>query len=402
MRTMVVADHAMNARPDPVIAGLADIASKVESWLFAAALPLWRRAGLDAQGFAVEELNFHGAARERGYRRTLVQFRQAYCFAHASLIDPGDAQRALGLMRNAARHAWHPEGGWVHRLSPGGDVLDATRETYDQAFAVFAAAWVYRVSGDMAMLELADRTLAFLDTQMADPGGGYAEALPPKLPRRQNPHMHLLEGVLALYDATGKSTYLARADALLELLLQHFVDPAGYLHEFFDAAWNVWPGIDGEMIEPGHHFEWVWLLHEHARLSCRAVLPVTGQLFRIACAHGLKDGLVVARIDDGGVIADAGSMLWAQCEALKSYVARSEHAGEDHRGSMCAVLDDIFRHFLPQQPGGIWYEKLDANHAPVLTRMPATGFYHLMLAMMEFLRYAGRVDRAPRGGWFAS
>src|SRR2546430_13023820 len=45
-----------------------------------------------------------------------------------------------------------------------------------------------------------------------------------KLPRRQNPHMHLLEALLALHVATGEKNWLRRAGALVDLFKRRFAD----------------------------------------------------------------------------------------------------------------------------------------------------------------------------------
>ena len=68
--------------------------------------------------------------------------------------------------------------------------------------------------------------------RLADPRhGGFFEEFAPgrtemKLPRRQNPHMHLLEALLALHVATGEKNWLRRAGALVDLFKRRFVDPA--------------------------------------------------------------------------------------------------------------------------------------------------------------------------------
>ena len=91
-----------------------------------------------------------------------------------------------------------------------------------------------------------------------------------KLPRRQNPHMHLLEALLALHAATGEKNWLRRAGALVDLFKRRFSDPqTGALIEFFAEDWSPRPGDEGRLREPGHQFEWVWLLYEYIALTQR-------------------------------------------------------------------------------------------------------------------------------------
>src|SRR3546814_15848782 len=91
--------------------------------------------------------------------------------------------------------------------------------------------------------------------------------------------MHLLEAFHALYEASGDARWLEHAEHIFQLFRRHFFDAAaGQLIELFDRDWREVPqeGRDGgrRLREPGHFFEWAWLLHRHAalkigRASCR-------------------------------------------------------------------------------------------------------------------------------------
>ena len=54
--------------------------------------------------------------------------------------------------------------------------------------------------------------------------GGYRESLPDKLPRRQNPHMHLFESLLVLYKVTDNPDVHERAEILLNFIRDTFFD----------------------------------------------------------------------------------------------------------------------------------------------------------------------------------
>ena len=177
-------------------------------------------------------------------RNTLSQARLTYVFSHAYLLsgDPalGEAARhGIAFLMRAARA---PDGGWFRAVSVDGATLDNTRDTYDQAFVLFALAWYYRAAKDSSAIQLADATWGAMQTRLADAAhGGFFEEFAPgrtelKLPRRQNPHMHLLEALLALHVATGEKNWLRRAGTLIDLFRRHFVDPrTGALIEFFTA-----------------------------------------------------------------------------------------------------------------------------------------------------------------------
>ena len=265
----------------------------MRDWLQRRALPLWATAGVDqTKGGFVESLTHEGAPIFDGTKRLRVQARQIYVYAHAHLLGwegPWLAAARHGFEFMCANYWDANRGGWIFSVERDGAPADTVREAYEQAFALFGLAWLYRAGGDEAVLEWIARTLDFLDEHLADPiNGGFREAAPDKLPRRQNPHMHLLEAMLALHGATGDRRYLSRARQLFELFQSRLFDPAsGTLGEFFTAAWQPAPGQTGTLVEPGHHFEWVWLLEQFGRASGDDVSAEQAALYRFAETYGV-------------------------------------------------------------------------------------------------------------------
>jgi mannose/cellobiose epimerase-like protein (N-acyl-D-glucosamine 2-epimerase family) len=371
-------------------------ALRARSWLLHHAIPYWSSHGFDRAGFAYEESDFTGAMRETGYRRTMVQFRQTYVFAYAALLGACDPSLSRRLFARTVTAAWHPDGGWVHRLDAAGNVLDPTRDAYDQAFALLASAWVYRLDRDPATLAWAYRTLAFMDAQLRSPFGGYEEAIPARTPRRQNPHMHLYEALLCLYEVSQDDSFLERARGLAQLLGSHFVSQSGALREYFGPLLEPLAGVDGECVEPGHHAEWTWLLHEHARLDVAdgAAHSLRARaLFGFVERHGFTpSGLPAERVDTHGAITHGGTKLWAMCETLKAYVVRAEAAGERSVPAISALVDAIFERFLGHQ-APVWFEGVAADGTPDTRRMPTSTLYHLTLAFSELLRFSEQTPR---------
>ncbi len=105
--------------------------------------------------------------------------------------------------------------GYPHILHGDGSVCDARRDCYDHAFVLIALASLFKISRDAQIAALIDEVVQFLDIVLVSPGGGYLEGAPHTGPRRQNPHMHLFEAFIGLYEATGNPDYATRAAALL-------------------------------------------------------------------------------------------------------------------------------------------------------------------------------------------
>ena len=371
-----------------------DDPATLRPWLIEHVCRTWLDRIHDPAGGFFEELDALGSAAPKQRRNTLVQARLTYVFSHAYFLshDPAyreAARHGLAFLMRAARA---PDGGWFRTVSVDGATLDNTRDAYDHAFVLFALGWYFRATGDASAIALADATWAFMQERLADPrhGGFFEEFVPGrseiKLPRRQNPHMHLLEAALALHGATGEKNWLRRATALVDLFKRRFIDPAtGALIEFFGEDWSVAQRDEGRLREPGHQFEWVWLLHEFFRATRdTSIASYAERLFAFGHAFGIdSDGLVFDGVNAEGKLIAGTKLLWPQTEYAKTCVARAEWFGDDRaRESIKKHLALIARHFM-RPDGANWHNQLARDGAPIATATPARVLYHLFLCVAE-------------------
>ena len=367
-------------------------AARIHHWMFEEALPVWSTAGRDPKGGFAERLTLDGQPAPSPFKRMRVQARQVYVYAHAALMGwPGPAVEAADDgFTFMTEKCWHPEGGFVFSVDADGEIAEPRRETYEQAFAINACAWYHRAFGGSKALDWAGRTLDFLDQRLAAHNGGYRESLPAdQLPRRQNPHMHLLEALMALHEATGDAAPLARAKTLIELFRERFFDPAtGTLGEFYGEDWSPAPGDEGTHVEPGHHFEWVWLLNKYAELSGdRWVDALADTLYSFAIAHGVDaDGLAYDAIGKGGARRQETKRLWPQNEALKAHLIMAERGADaDAAARAERTVAATFAHYL-NTGHGVWQDHLRPDRSGFAETAPASTLYHLFLAFSEHLR----------------
>jgi len=367
-------------------------------WLIEHLCPFWAKRITDPAGGFFESLESNGQAVRDARRTTLAQARLTYVFSHAYLISGDDtfrqaAKHGLAFLTRACRA---PDGGWFRAVSVDGNVLDNSRDAYDHAFALFALAWYYRATGDVAAVQLADGTWSFMQQRLTDPRhGGFLEDYAParpgrKLPRRQNPHMHLLEAVLAMHVATAEKNWLRRAGALVYLFKTRFVDPqTGALAEFFGENWSPAPGAEGSLREPGHQFEWVWLLYEfHRHTQDNSVIPYADRLFAFGSDFGIErgetlPGAVFDGIDAQGALVAPTKLLWPQTEYIKACVARAEFLNDDAaRGAITSHLALIAKSFM-KPDGASWHNQLTRDGTPIPSVTPARLLYHLFMAVAE-------------------
>ena len=372
--------------PNPVaVTDLNDVRGRVRTWLMEQALPLWAERGADADGRFYELLDFDARPVLGGARRTRVQARQIYVFCEGADLGWTDglpvARRGLdGLIVGSLRD----DGLWVLSTDDAGRVVDETADLYDQAFVLFALAAAHRVLGDARALPLARRTVQAIHQRMAADHGGWAEALPHRLPRRQNPHMHLLEAMLAWQVAAPEDLFADTAKEVLRLFERHFFDPAhGVLGEFFEPDWAVAPGEPGRIVEPGHHFEWVWLLAQAKKNGWIDASEASAALYRTAMERGLNtDGFAVREIGRDGGIIDGGWRLWAGTEALRAHLT----VGDEARA--VAMAEAVFDRHLATDVPGLWMDSYHADGRPADAVVPASTLYHLMTPFTELLRGA--------------
>src|SRR2546423_4355858 len=207
----------------------ADIVARLKLRMIDHCLPLWSTEGWDdSTGGFIDRLDPHGRADALAPRRVFVQARQIYCFAKAAQMGWYPDGRAIALkgLEHLLAKAKCPDGkpGFVHILTPEGTVLDPLRDSYDHAFVLLALATVYGLDRDAQIRSEIDALCHFVDTQLRSPHGGVHEGLPVSLPRRQNPHMHLFEAMIAAFDATHDIVFQNRAGNFFSLFLANLYD----------------------------------------------------------------------------------------------------------------------------------------------------------------------------------
>ncbi len=363
---------------------------ELRTWVFGALLPFWARCGVDREhGGFLEEVSPTGAPTARGDKRLRTMCRQLYSFSHAALLgwEEGAALSAMGC-EYLFKHAHLPDGSWAKTLVRDGAVLDPTPDLYDLAFVIYALAWRYRLAGESEVLEHLHATFHFIQTRMRA-GEGFVARLPDGGARLQNPHMHLLEACLAAVEATGDERFLEQADQVVALFAKRLFDGVT-LGESFDHNWSRAPS---QLLEPGHHFEWAWILAQYQRLrggdfgAHAAALVAWGERFGLA-----PDGAVFDAVDERGASIRASSRAWTNTERIKGWLGLYELTGRDPRAPVAQSLRLLFDRYFAGSAPGAWVDQFDAEGKPMTEAVPASIVYHLLLAFSEVLRLEPRLQ----------
>jgi mannose/cellobiose epimerase-like protein (N-acyl-D-glucosamine 2-epimerase family) len=356
--------------------------AQLSDWLTAQALPRWAQAGYDAvNGGFQERLTAEGPL-PADSRRARVQVRQVYVFANARLLGwSGDPQPLVaGGLQHFLRYYRRADGLFRCLCAPGGRPLDERAFLYDQAFVLLALAESHKVLGHAAHLgEEAGQLHAALERLLRRGGPGFYSGVPERLPLLANPHMHLLEAALAWREISNAPSWAAQLVAeLTDLALDHFIDPAtGALLERFAEDWRPVPA-DAQLVEPGHLFEWSWLLQ---RCGGGRAQQAAARLIHVGEQHGVHRGITINALRQDLSVADAEARLWPQTERLK---ANARLAVSEPRCWPAAVeAAAALLRYLSSAPPGLWHDRLTPKDQFVEEPAPASSFYHIVAAISE-------------------
>ncbi|HTT82449.1 MAG TPA: AGE family epimerase/isomerase, partial [Rhizomicrobium sp.] len=373
---------------------LTNWAARYDHWLATSALPLWWSLGADHLHGGFHELLDSGGIAVAAPRRARVQARQVFVYATAETLGwPGPGRgAALHGMNWFRAHFFRGDGFFRSEVAPDGRVTDETARLYDQSFALLAMASLHALSAaPKGFREEAEALLAALNGTMRHQAGGFRET--DASPFQSNPHMHLLEAALAWAEAGGGATWEALADEIVALCLSRFIDPdEGLLREHFTARWEPAVGERGRLVEPGHQFEWAWLLARWARRRNEPTAEIAARRLFAAGARGIDPvrGVAVDALNEDMTIRSSRARLWPQTERLKAALLLSEGPGDtddSYLAHALAAAESLWR-YLEMPTRGLWRDKLTPTNRFVEEPSPASSFYHIVGAVAALTQFS--------------
>jgi mannose/cellobiose epimerase-like protein (N-acyl-D-glucosamine 2-epimerase family) len=356
------------------------------AWLVNDAYPLWKTHGIDAQGGGfIEALGQNGVGLPDP-RRARVHPRQVYAFAQARTFGwRGDVR---GIVRSGMEyftaHYRRSDGLFRALVAADGAILDDRALLYDQAFALFGFA---AAAGALdARSEFEERALALrghIEAAFSAADGSFHSQYGAEDIVESNPHMHLLEACLAWANIGEDAGWAVWVRRLVEVAVSRFIrKDSGAIGESYTAEWRPSPGLAGRLIEPGHQFEWGWLLLRSESLHPVPLREKALRLLQIGEQHGVHCGAAVNQLFDDFTIADPGARCWPQTERLKAALLAATITGDPHYWRMAHAAASSLLPYLNTAVPGLWFDLKKPDGAFVDSPAPASTFYHVVGALV--------------------
>jgi len=368
------------------LANLDSTGAALKAWLIDHAYPLWWSLGTDRREGGVHERLHQDGTPTGEARRSRLHPRQIYAFALARSLGwngPSDTvvRHALSFYQ---KHYCRQDG----LFSPSVDSNEPTL-VYDQAFALLGLASACKVMSDRSLQNQARRLVATLRERFGHSEGGFKETFADLALLLANSHMHLLEAALAWIDIDPSGPWFDLARDMANLAATRFVDPSTrFVLEFFDSDWQPIEDPSTQRVEPGHQFEWAWLL---LRWSVRSgdidSRTLALRLIDLAERHGVDRTRHVAinALSPNAIVRDANARLWPQTERIKANALAAELTGESrYLIAACEAANTLTR-YLDVPLRGLWRDTMNADGEFVDEPAPASSMYHIVGAIVQLV-----------------
>ena len=359
-------------------------------------LPFLSEHGWDKKyGGLFETLDSQGKNGPENFRRVMVHGRQLFVFSRWSGLtgDKTFERMANNIFAYLITNFWDVDHeGWYSRVTVDGKPLDLTKDLYAHAFVLFGLVHYAEYIGKRDAEPWIRKTIRVLQEHFLRSDGSYKEKMnrcfldKTDNQRSQNPHMHLLEAALALSKCYEGNQYSSLVKSLLTLFCETFLDKKKLIiREYLNRNFNPNKEI-GHIIEPGHHYEWAWLLNWTAETLDQPELKGLGaRILSQSLEFGWDTEFegVFDQINAKDVtILKSSKRLWPVLELIKALCV---YPSEQNFIYLRNCLETVLEHYLKET--GTWVEHYTQNWQVLSDKMPVSSAYHLGMACLELEKF---------------
>ena len=347
-------------------------------------IPFWRRLRDDAYGGYYGYLGYDLALDKKAEKGCILNSRILWFFSNA-FLTLGDRQ-----LLEDARHAYlflrercldREYGGVYWSLTYDGKPKDATKHTYNLAFAIYALSSYYDAAKEEEALQTAWALYRLAEEKCRDEGG-YLEAFErdfrpadnDKLSengvmaeRTMNTLLHLFEAYTELYRVTKDAQVADRLRYMLDLVADKvYNQKLGRQEVFFDQDWNSL--ID--LYSYGHDIEAAWLIDRGLeilgdRSYTEKISPITKTITE-NIYHRAYQGRSLANEAENGVV-DTRRIWWVQAEAVVGFLNgyQKSPGQEEYLQAARDIWGFIQDKVMDKREGSEWFAELSQDGQPI-------------------------------------
>lgn len=345
-------------------------------------LPFWKGLRDNERGGYVGQVDFDLTRRPDAPKGGILNSRILWFFSetYLTLGDPALLEEAHHAYEMLCRMLDKEHGGIYWALNADGTVVDGTKHTYNQAFAIYALSAYYRAGGKEEALQKALSLFELVEDRCFD-GKGYLEAFTAdwrpagneklggselQAKRTMNTLLHVLEGYTGLFEASRSEKVREKLVFILNLWAEKFYNPEKRRQEvFFDLDYNSLL----DMHSFGHDIETSWLADHTlealgdeelaARVRPRLLSMADHTLAAAFTDHGFAN-------ESMGDQADATRIWWVQAEALMGFLNAWQKTGEQrYLDAFTTQWRYIKDKLVDPRPGSEWYWCLSEDGTPM-------------------------------------
>jgi len=351
--------------------------------LESAIIPFWKGLRDDEYGGYYGYMDYDLCINKEAVKGCILNSRILWFFSNAYMVLKDET------LKDEAKHAYEfmkkhcldsEKGGIFWSINYDGTIDDATKHTYNQAFAIYALSSYYDISADKDALMEAYRLFEIIENKCSDEIG-YLEALDrdfniianDKLSengvmadRTMNTLLHVFEAYTELYRVTKDEKVAKKLKNIINTFANKVYNPKLLRQEvFFDNNWNSL--IDLHSF--GHDIETAWLmdrgiyiLNDSEIIEKMSVITkaLTKKIYETAF-----DGHSLANECENGIV-DERRIWWVQAESVLGFMNGylRDNSKTEYMDAAEAQWKFICEYVVDKRQGSEWFKEVRKDGSP--------------------------------------
>ncbi len=373
-------------------------------------LSFWSGKMVDPAGGYYGRIDGRGKLHEQADKAVVLNTRILWTYSAAYQLT-GNPKHKLMADRAYDYITGHfidsNNGGVYWMLDYKGELVEDKKQTYAQAFAIYAFAEYHKINEYKRAKDYAVRIFELIEEHAFDAArNGYLEAMSVQwqelkdvrlsdkdmnADKTMNTHLHVLEAYTNLYRIWPDPNLKGQLKNLIELMKSRFVGANGHFRLFFNREWE----LQSHEVSFGHDIEGAWLLYEAVEVLgdeklLEEIQLVTVKMTEAAFEGFDKDGGLMNEADPDGV-TDKDKHWWPQAEALVGLVNAWQITGDEKYMDQVKKVWSFIRTYLIDKEGE-WFWKVNCFGDIDLDEDKAGPWkcpYHNGRAMIEIMNRLG-------------